>query len=166
MSKSDNTIKRIVMTVDQFYKHDEQDELYAYGFDMSTNEPVRIRMSSSEEFTKIINKLNKHHTENVSVDEVHAKFDSGRNQRTSLDTHNRGANRGRIICFDKCVDSPYESLDGYKTYVAQWCNVMSNNPNSQLIKAVTSINVHQQKTAISLLKLKSLKMQHICKCPM
>ncbi len=35
MSKSDNTIKRIVMTVDQFYKHDEQDELYAYGFDMS-----------------------------------------------------------------------------------------------------------------------------------
>ena len=145
MSKSDNTIKRIVMTVDQFYKHDEQDEQYAYGFDMSTNEPVRIRMSSSEEFTKIINKLNKHHTENVSVDEVHAKFDSGRNQRTSLDTHNRGANRGRIICFDKCVDSPNESLDGYKTYVAQWCNVMSNNPNSQLIKSVTSINVHQQK---------------------
>lgn len=46
MSKSDNTIKRIVMTVDQFYKHDEQDEQYAYGFDMSTNEPVRIRMSS------------------------------------------------------------------------------------------------------------------------
>ena len=31
MSKSDNTIKRIVMTVDQFYKHDEQDEQYAYG---------------------------------------------------------------------------------------------------------------------------------------
>lgn len=146
MAKRDNTIKRIIMSVDKFYKHDEQDELYAYGFDMATNEHIRVRMSSSEEFTNIINKLNKNHSDAVSIEDVHTKFDTGRNQRTSLDTHNRGLNRGRIICFDKCDEVQNEKLGEYKSYVAQWCNVMSNSPNSQLIKSVASINVHQQRS--------------------
>lgn len=146
MAKRDNTIKRIIMSVDKFYKHDEQDELYAYGFDMATNEQIRVRMSSSEEFTNIINKLNKNHSDALSVEDVHTKFDSGRNQRTSLDTHQRSINRGRIICFDKCDEIQSEKLGEYKSYVAQWCNIMSNSPNSQLIKSLASINVHQQRS--------------------
>ena len=141
----EKTLKRVVMAVDQFYKHDGQDETYAYGYDMSTQEAIRIRMGSSEEFSKVINKLNRNHqTENVSTEDVNLKFDSGRNQRTSIDTHDRGNNRGRILCFDKCELEHSESLGEYKSYVSQWCNVMSNNPGSQLIKAMTSINVHQR----------------------
>jgi|GEM_PF-2376832 len=144
-SKRDNTIRRIVMSVDKFYKHDEADETFAYGFDMSTKEKIRIRMSSSEEFSKIINKLNKNNSvESVTTEDVHKKFDSGRNQRTSLETHDRFTNQGRIICFDKCEEEYNEKLGEYKSYVAQWCNVMSNNPNSQLIKALTTINVHKK----------------------
>lgn len=141
----EKTLKRVVMAVDQFYKHDGQDETYAYGYDMLTQEAIRIRMGSSEEFSKVINKLNRNHqSEEVSIEDVNQKFDSGRNQRTSIDTHDRGNNRGRILCFDKCELEQSESLGNYKSYVSQWCNVMSNNPSSQLIKAMASINVHQR----------------------
>lgn len=144
IEKKDTTIKRVIMAVDRIYKHDADDETYAYGFDMVTKEPIRIRLGSAQEFTSVINKLNRNQGLTTSKEDVFSQFDSGRNQRSSIDRNNRGQNVGRIFCFDKCTYTPKESLGLYKAYVSQWCNIMSNSTDSQLIKGLMSINVHQK----------------------
>ena len=50
-------IQRLIVSVNEFYKHDGDDVTYVHGIEVRTKTPVRIRLSSLEELSENNNKL-------------------------------------------------------------------------------------------------------------
>ena len=104
-------IQRLIVSVDEFYKHDGDDVTYVHGIEVRTKTPVRIRLSSLEELSENNNKLKSTYFGNKTPEEQ-MDLVRGRRARQSMERLSsndsvgiRNAefpDRGRILAFDKC----------------------------------------------------------------
>lgn len=143
-------IQRLVVSVNEFYKHDGDDQTFVHGIEVRTKTPVRIRLSSLEELSNTNNKLKNTYFGNRTPEEQ-IDLVRGRRARQTMERLNnndvdgiRGSqfpDRARILVFDKCRLNEKEDLGGYKAFVADRVNEMSGELNAQVIHGLTTVRL-------------------------
>lgn len=143
-------IQRLVVSVNEFYKHDGDDQTFVHGIEVRTKTPVRIRLSSLEELSATSNKLKNAYFGNRTPEEQ-MDVVRGRRARQNMERLNnndmdgiRGSefpDRARILVFDKCRLNENENLGGYQAFVADRVNEMSGELNAQVIHGLTSVRL-------------------------
>ncbi|HFG7030435.1 TPA: hypothetical protein ACGIK9_002920 [Acinetobacter baumannii] len=143
-------LQRLVVAVNEFYKHDGDDVTYAHGIEVRTKTPVRIRMSSVEELKANTTKLKGSHT-NITDQDIEKLVRGKRSRQSQERLSNNDSNgirgqdfypdRARLLVFDKCKLQEKENLGNYMAFSADRVNVMSNDINSQVIHGLTTVTV-------------------------
>lgn len=143
-------IQRLVVSVNEFYKHDEDDVTYVHGIEVRTKTPVRVRLSSLEELSENNNKLKSTYFGNKTPEEQ-MDLVRGRRSRQSMerlstndDIGIRGADfpdRARIMVFDKCRLKEDENLGNYMAFTSDRVNEMSGELNAQVIHGLTTVKM-------------------------
>lgn len=143
-------IQRLIVSVNEFHKHDGDDVTYVHGIEVRTKTPVRIRLSSLEELSETNNKLKSTYFGQRNPEEQ-MDLVRGRRARQSLERLSsndeigiRGADfpdRARILAFDKCRLKEDENLGHYMAFTADRVNEMSGELSAQIIHGLTTVKV-------------------------
>lgn len=143
-------IQRLVVSVNEFYKHDVDDVTYVHGIEVRTKTPVRVRLSSLDELSENNNKLKSTYFGNKTPEEQ-MDLVRGRRSRQSMerlstndDIGIRGADypdRARILVFDKCRLKEDENLGNYMAFTADRVNEMSSELSAQVIHGLTTVKM-------------------------
>lgn len=144
-------IQRLVVSVNEFYKHDGDDQTFVHGIEVRTKKPVRIRLSSLEELSNTNNKLKSSYFGNKTPEEQ-IDIVRGRRSRQNMEKMNNNdadgireskfPDRARILVFDKCRLNEKENLGGYTAFVADRVNEMSGELNAQIIHGLTTVRLN------------------------
>lgn len=143
-------IQRLIVSVNEFYKHDGDDVTYVHGIEVRTKTPVRIRLSSLEELSENNNKLKSTYFGNKTPEEQ-MDLVRGRRSRQSMERLSNNdsvgirnaefPDRGRILAFDKCRLKEDENLGKYMAFTADRVNEMSGELSAQVVHGLTTVKM-------------------------